>query len=154
MFRRETWCWFVFTERYKYHQRYQYDKHTPILQGVYSGLPRTQQKRKDKKKDGKMIWGNDDILFQGEPLVFAHWSKSWIIYINDIIKDGKIQTNEIYHRLKSEAGYIFGIQTIKSCFIKGCLKSFDSNEDGQPHDLDILNAIIRLPNGLNTTLDV
>ena len=50
--------------------------------------------------------------------MFAHLSKSDLIYINDIIKDGKIQTKEIYHRLKSKAGYIFEIQTIKSCSYK------------------------------------
>ena len=112
------------------------------------------RKGRVRKNDGsEIIWGNDDILFQGEPLMFAHWSKSGLIYINDIIKDGKIQTNEIYHRLKSKAGYIFEIQTIKSCFKQGCLKDVKSNEESRPHDFDILNATFRLPNGLHKTLD-
>ena len=82
-----------------------------------------------------------------------HWSKSEMIYVNDIIKDGKIQTNEIYHRLKSKAGYIFEIQTIKSCFIQGCLKNVKSNEESCPHDFDILDATFRLSNGLHKPLD-
>ena len=80
--------------------------------------------------------------------------KKWDdLYINDIIKDGKIQTNEIYHRLKSKAGYISEIQTIKSCFLQGCFKNFNSNEDSHPHDFDILNATFILPSGLHKTLD-
>ena len=100
-----------------------------------------------KNYGNEIICGKDDILFQGESLMFAHWSKHGMIYINDIIKDGKIQTNEIYHRLKSKAGYIFEIQTIKACFMQGCLKNVKSNEESRPHDFDILNATFRLQMG-------
>ena len=101
------------------------------------------------KNDGsEIVWGNEDILFQGEPLMSAHWSKSGIICIKDIIKNGIIQQNEIYHRLKNIAGYMFKLQTIKTCFSQGCFKSLILNEYGNPQDRAILDATFRLPNGL------
>ena len=97
------------------------------------------------KNDGsEIVWGNEDILFQGEPLMFAHWSKSGTICIKDIIKNGIIQQNEIYHRLKNKAGYMFELQTIKTCFSQGCFKSLILNENGNPLDRAILDATFRL----------
>ena len=43
------------------------------------------------KTGSGIVWGNEDMLFQAQPLMFAHWPKSGIVYINDVIKNGKIQ---------------------------------------------------------------
>ena len=65
----------------------------------------------------------------------------------------KIQTNGIYHRPKSKAWYICGIQTIESYLSHGCLMNFISNEDNFPHDLHILNTTFRLRNRLHKPFD-
>ena len=139
---------------HKYHQCYQYGEHSQFYKECILDFQKLNRKGRVMKNDGsEIIWGNEDILFQGQLLMFAHWSKSGISYIKDIIKNGKIQQNEIYHRLKNKTGYMFEMQTIKTCFSQGCLKSLILNENGNPQDCAILNSTFRLPNRLHKPLN-
>ena len=105
------------------------------------------------KHDGsEMIWGNEDILIQGQPLMFALWPKN-LLCINDIIKNAKIQQTEIYHRLKSKAGYMFEMQLIKTCLSLGCFKSLSLNENGNAQDRAILNTTFISMKGVHTPLN-
>ena len=100
------------------------------------------------KNDGSdIIWGNSKILFNEKPLMFSHWARSGIIHISDIIKNGILLENNIYNSLQNKAGFIFEIQTIKSCLSDGCFTISQSNENFAPEDDSILKTMFRLPNG-------
>jgi len=81
--------------------------------------------------------------------MFAHWPRSGIIFINDIIKDGILLENEIYNSLEIKSGFLFEIQTIKVCFLKGCFNI----ASGDIPNKSILKSKFRLPNGNLKTLD-
>ena len=66
-----------------------------------------------------MIWGNNDIVFNGEPLMFSHWSRNWLLFVKEILENGKSNHDEIYNRLQNKASYIFEMQTIKTCWSQG-----------------------------------
>ena len=79
---------------------------------MYFRFSKIRQKRQsDDKRWQQNISGKWRYTFSRATLMFAHWLKSGIVYIKYIINDGNIQHNEVYHRLKSKAGYMFEMQT-------------------------------------------
>ena len=46
-------------------------------------------------------------LFQAKPLMSTYWSKSEMIYINDVIKDVKFKRMEFTMDQKNKGRYIF-----------------------------------------------
>ena len=67
--------------------------------------------------------------------------------MNDVTKIGKNLQNEIYQILKSKAGYVFEIQTIKACLSQVCFKIFIPNDDSHLRDLAMSNTTLKLSNG-------
>ncbi len=95
----------------------------------------------------EIIWFNNMIRFNGDVLNFRHWSKSGIVYISDVVKNGSIREEYILDRLKQKAGYIFEIEKIKAG-IPDKLKHIDygeTNDDLNAREI-LLDQNIVIPN--------
>ena len=79
----------------------------------------------------QIIWCNNRFKFNGKPLYFAHWSKSGIIYLNDLLTDGKIDEDHVKGILLSKASYIFDIFKVRHA-----ISNHMPNEYSQAHQYD------------------
>ena len=66
--------------------------------------------------EDEIIWCNDNHRLNGQTLKKSHWARAEIINKSHLYKDGKIDEQGLYNRLKYKAGFIFKISTIKSVF--------------------------------------
>ena len=61
-----------------------------------------------------VIWGNRDIKYQGQCLIFENWITSGIHFINDIIdENGDISETLIYEKLSNKRNWISEINKLK-----------------------------------------
>ena len=86
-----------------------------------------------------IIWCNNRLLFNGEPLNFAHWAQSGILRRRDIIQDGKIIHECIYKKLIHKASYLFDLHKLKACIPNSWLKQHVNENEV---DLQSINDVI------------
>lgn len=103
--------------------------------------------------ENEIIWGNNNVLFNGKPLMFSHWSKSGIISFSDIIEDGKLMEEKIYNALLYRAGYFFELQTIKFCFKRGYFNKERLDDQQRSPNPSLLKTNYRMPDGKFKTLE-
>ena len=69
-----------------------------------------------KVNEDEIIWCNNAHRFNGQTLKMSHWARAGIINKSHLYKDGKLDEQGLYNRLKYKAGFIFEVSTIKSVF--------------------------------------
>ena len=73
------------------------------------------------KNQRQTIWCNSKIKFNGQPLAFGHWAKCGLLYLDQIIQNGKLNEYYIKQKLISKASYFFDIAKLKSAIPDGLL---------------------------------
>ena len=74
------------------------------------------------------MWGNERIKFQGKCLVYPHWIKNGIVFINDIIdQDGTISQRVILDKLCNKSNWISEFFKLKNAIPKEWLKILKSD---------------------------
>ena len=102
-----------------------------------------------------VIWCNDKIKFDGKPLEFAHWAKSNILYIKDIVTDGKLNECNIFDKLINKASFIFDLQKLKVSITQEFIQECEQNERNYQFDMQenckkvVLQTQLRMHNGKN-----
>ena len=99
-----------------------------------------------------VIWGNRDIKYQGQCLIFKNWINSGIFFINDIIDElGNISENTILSKLVDKSNWISEINKLKLSVPpswKRLLKSYNSTQTKVKTKLSLkighLNEIVNL----------
>ena len=62
-----------------------------------------------------VIWGNREIKFQGQCLIFKNWIDSGIIFVNDIIDmQGNLSDFFIFNNLRNKSDWISEISKLKA----------------------------------------
>ena len=101
--------------------------------------------------DNDIIWCNKHILFDGKPLDFCHWAKSSILYIKDIVYDGRINEQLIFDSLLYKASFYFDLYKLKVSFPPASIKqvrhmikarNYDSYPDKRKCILEMIIIIL------------
>lgn len=67
----------------------------------------------------EIIWGNRLIKHNGKCLFFKSWISSDILFVNDIVdKNGVLDANLIYNKLKDKTNWIAELSLLKKCLPK------------------------------------
>lgn len=70
------------------------------------------------------IWFNKNITYKGKPLFFPAWSKSGLIFVNDVTNANGFKTlEEIKNTLKTTNNYLCEYITVKSALQKYASKT-------------------------------
>ena len=97
--------------------------------------------------DNDIIWCNKHILFDGKPLDFCHWAKSGVLYIKDIVYDGRINEQQIFDSLLYKASFYFDLYKLKVSFPPASIKqvkhminarNYDSYPDKKKYILEMI----------------
>ena len=54
-----------------------------------------------------IIWCNERVKFNNNVLIYAHWSKSGMRFLSDILSGGVLNRESVKSRLHKKAGFIF-----------------------------------------------
>jgi hypothetical protein len=106
-------------------------------------------RKSDKKLNDDILWCNKDIKFNGKPLEFAHWAKSGILYVRDVVNNGIINEPYIFERLIHKASFYFDISRLKASIPQNLLmKNYtDQNTFANTSQNIILNTQLTLSDG-------
>jgi hypothetical protein len=106
-------------------------------------------RKSDKKLNDDILWCNKDIKFNGKRLEFAHWAKSGILYVRDVVNNGIINEPYIFERLIHKASFYFDISRLKASIPQNLLmKNYtDQNTFANTSQNIILNTQLTLSDG-------
>jgi hypothetical protein len=85
----------------------------------------------------QVIWCNNRIKFNGEPLAFSHWAKCGILYLDEIFEDGRIDDQKIQRKLVNCASFMFDIAKLKAAVANFATANTNVNESN-----DLINSIL------------
>ena len=92
-----------------------------------------------------IIWCNNAYRFQGNTLMFTHWSRAGIITKSQLYNNGELSEQEIYNKLNQKAGFMFEIRTIKQVMPEFCAQNLEETSIITDDKDDILHYKFVVP---------
>ena len=72
------------------------------------------KRKRQATSQSQIVWCNNKIKFNGQPLAFAHWAKCGVNYLEDIVENGTYKEEYLYRTILDKRSYVFDLAKLKS----------------------------------------